>query len=188
MILFRKKIIFSLIVLSMIYHENSFAKGKFDISVGYFSFNAKTQLAQVSKKNIGTYDLDYRYPVNDYLEMGFGYSLLMTNTFGGDMSFGPNIELLTYPLTTPGKVSYYSEKASLEIFEKIRPYAGVSFHQRQFESIQSSYAGFGFIAGTEYWLTSKYGIKAQFRMISLSGPQSSSASQTDVSLGYTSEY
>lgn len=180
----KKIIVFFSVALSF----HSWGKGKFDVSFGYFDFNAKTQIASVSKSNFGVYDLTYRYPISKYFEMGFGYGLLMTETLGGDMSFGPNIELLAYPLSSPNKMNYFNENINIEASETLRPYLGFSFHQRQFESIQSSYAGFGFVLGTEYWYDYNLGIKTQIRIISLSGPQNSSASQTDLTFGYITEF
>ncbi len=166
----------------------AWSKGKFDIGIGYFDFRASTDTATVKKSNLGIYELDYRYSLNSFLELGIGYTLLMTQTFGGDMAFGPNIEIIGYPLNLPHTVNFKTDSLSLTIKDSMKPYIGASFHQRQFESIQSSYAGFGFFAGTEYWYKEDLGLKLQIRSLSLSGPQNSQAQQVDVTTCYIIEF
>jgi long-subunit fatty acid transport protein len=166
----------------------SMASTKLDISMGYYDFSASAGSVEVKRANIGTYDVDLRYSYNKDFEFGVGYSILMTDTIGGDMSFGPNLSILYFPLSLPNTVNLNTNHATLFFQEVLRPFISVNFNQRQFESIQSTYAGFGFEVGTEYWIQEQYGIKVSAQSVSLNGPQKSSAQQVDLLVGITSAF
>lgn len=157
--------------------------GKIEASFGFYSLSAKTNKKSGAASNFGLYRAAYNYTVGSQFELNLGYSIFMSNIIGGDLGFGPDLGLLYFPVTDPGTRVVQTPKLSLRLDDVLRPFVGVGFHQRQFQSVDSSYAGFSFCGGAEYNYSENLGIKATARYQILNGPSSASASQLDVLLG-----
>jgi len=112
-----------------------------------------------------------------------GYSVIMSEGISGDMGFGLDIGLTFYPLTESQEFGIEEDNVKVKIDEIWRPFLSGYFHQRQFQSVSSSYAGFGFGAGIERLFNEKYGLLVKARYQILAGPQSSSASNIDFLIG-----
>ena len=156
--------------------------GKFDVMLGYFMMTARTTQGTGGLNGIGVYSLGYRHPVLSKLEVGIGYSVLMSRGIGGDLSFGFDFSASYFPITQAGPVEANSPDTTVVIEELWRPYVSVSFHQRQFQSTQTGYAGFGLAAGTEYHLYGPVNLKGEGRLILL-GARSASITQIDLLIG-----
>jgi hypothetical protein len=159
------------------------AKGKLDVSLGYFSLDATTTRGSANVSGVGSYQIAYRTPLTTRIELLLGYSVIAAKVYTGDLGFGPDLGLIYFPITSAYPVMAKSENVSLQISEYFRPYLGAAFHQRQFQSTQSSYAGFSGIVGTEYYYNEMTSLKAEGRYIRLAGPSNGSANELDVLLG-----
>src|SRR6218665_3713897 len=74
---------------------------KFVVSAGAHQFLVENTSRHTSRSllGIGTYQVSYRHIVDQNLELDVGYSLLATDTFGGDIAFGFDIGANYYPLS-----------------------------------------------------------------------------------------
>jgi opacity protein-like surface antigen len=77
---------------------------------------------------------------------------------------------------------------SVSFTEKIRPYVGVSFHQRSFQGIQTSATGFALSLGTEYTLSPGMSLVLNLRYMSLKASSliqgTETAFQSGLSFGF----
>jgi hypothetical protein len=169
--------------LVLLFSSFALAKGKLDLSLGYFSLDAATVRGSANVSGLGSYQIAYRTPLTTKIELLLGYSVIAAKIYTGDLGFGPDLGLLYFPITSAYPVMAKSENVSLQINEYFRPYVGAAFHQRQFQSTQSSYAGFSGIVGTEYYYSESSSLKAETRFIQLAGPSNGSAKELDILLG-----
>jgi hypothetical protein len=72
---------------------------------------------------------------------------------------------------------------SWQTYEILQPYVSLSFHQRQYQSIQSNYAGLGFQAGSTYQLSHSIRLMAYVASIYLNGPLSSKVNEFQMAGG-----
>lgn len=158
------------------------AVGKFDFSVGYFRLNAETDKGKGSVSNIGAYQMLYRRAVQSQLEVALGYSLVVSKVYTGDMGFGPDLGLIYFPFSLASSYHFESQNTYVSASEIWKPYGGISFHQRQYQSTQSSYAGFSVGAGVEYLWSSSFSMKGELRSLQMTGPQSK-AGEIDALVG-----
>lgn len=175
-----------LLVLSLLFIGTSaHSKAKLDILGGYFSLQAKTKDKSGNVNNIGAYQVNFRYAVTHYLEMAVGYSLVASKTFTGDFGFGPDIGLVYFPFTSANPIDASSENVHFRSYELYKPFLSGTFHQRQYQSIQSSYAGFGFGGGTEIYWKNNMSFNVGFRYLPLAGPDSAISNEVDALFGVT---
>ena len=176
--------IIAFLTLTFGFSYRVFAKGKLDISTGYYIFQAETDTETKELANFGVSRILYRSGLFRNFEFGLGYSLLLTKIISGDMSYGPDIGIYYYPITQPD-IDVQSGASSVWLSSLFRPFVGGSFHQRQFQSVQSSYAGFGLSFGSEYNYSKELMFKGEFRYMLLQGPSAYQANQMDLLLGIT---
>ncbi len=69
-----------------------------------------------------------------------------------------------------------------------RPFIGVGFLQRQFQSVQNSYAGFGASVGTERALNTAFGLKFFMRYATMGGSDESKATEITIFSGITFKF
>jgi hypothetical protein len=157
---------------------------KFDVLGGYYSLQAKTSSSTGSLANLGSYYVGFSTDLKPHLEVGVGYSLVLSNTFNGDSGFGFDLFANYFPWSRATHLSTQTSSYTWEMNEYIRPYVGLLFSQRQFQVVgSSSYAGFGVQGGFEYQLAQTYSLKTQLRMLYLSGPSKSTANFMDLLVG-----
>ncbi len=154
--------------------------GKFNFNMGYYSLSAISSTAKRGNvNNFGIYNLEYRLGVLSHFEIGLGYSILMSNIIGGDLGYGPDFSLYWYPLTLTTADRGSSDKVQYASTDLWKPYLGISFSQRQFQAVQTNYAGFGLMVGLERVLTDVWSVQGLVNFHSYSGNASSSATEFD---------
>jgi hypothetical protein len=166
------------------------AAGKVDLSFGGYQFNASNKRNNTSSSlsGLGSYRLGYRYEFFDNLELDLGYSLLATKTLSGDLSFGVDLGMTYFPFTTAGDIRVNTAEVSGLYQSLWRPFVGVAFHQRNFQSTSSQYAGPGVKLGTEYQWRESVSFEAMLRYISLGGPNQSAAVQIEGLFGIVYQF
>lgn len=174
-----------LFIIVLMISGPAFSKAKLDVMGGYFSLLAKTKEKSGSVDNFGAYQLNFRYAVTHFMEVAIGYSLIASKTFSGDFGFGPDIGLIYFPFTSANPISAATENVHYTSYELFKPYLTTAFHQRQYQSIQSSYAGFGFGAGSEVYWKSNMSFKVEIRYLPLGGPDSAISNELDFLGGIT---
>ena len=160
---------------------NSFA-GKLDLMAGYFNLEAEVGDQSGSVATVGAYRVSYAQPLfSEKIDLELGYTLLMSNTFGGDLAYGIEAGINFFPFTPSESYEGRSKNAALEIKPIWRPFVGTGFSQRQAQSTNSGYAGFGFLVGVERSIENYFDIKGLVRYSLLSGPRSATANEMVVS-------
>lgn len=171
--------------LLLLLPSNSCGAGKVDILAGTFMINATSATTSATISGPGAYMLDYRMPFGASFDLQVGYSINASKGVGGDLAFGPDLGLLYFPLTTSDAVIAASDTVVMEFREHIKPYLGGSFHQRQYQSTNSTYAGFGGSVGSDFNYWKSFSIRAELRYILLAGPSNATASELDAFVGMT---
>lgn len=158
---------------------------KLVVSGGAYSFSAENASNRVSAtlSGLGSYQIAYRHAINQNIEFDFGFSLLATDTFGGDLSFGFDVGANYFFMTSSGAITADSAQGNIVLNHRWRPFVGVSFNQRNFQSTSSQYAGFGIKGGTEYQYDERFALHGTLRYLSLGGPNQAGATQLDILTG-----
>lgn len=171
------------ILAAMILAVTPASAGKLDVMAGWFSLSAKTNLASADFSNFGAYRMNYLIPVTSKLELTVGYSLLMSDTFGGDLGYGIDGGVTYYPLSESKAIEASSGSARMVVDPLWRPYVGVGFSQRQFQSVLSTYAGFSMFLGVERSLDREFDAKTEFRIVELRGSGTATATEITAVVG-----
>lgn len=158
-------------------------KNKFDVNVGYFSVNAETQNSSGSISGAGLYQFNFRRALNPKLELSLGYTIYFTDIISGDSGSGLDVGANYFPFTAAAEITATKDGKSMRIEERFRPYIGISFNQRSYQSVQSSYSGFGVVVGAENSIGESLSVHGAIRYISLSGARNATASEMDVLAG-----
>lgn len=182
----RHKLLWTLLTLCLASVQTEAAQ--VNLLGGYYSLSAKTSRSEGKDSNLGIYQISYQTELMPHMAIQLGYSLLMTQTISGDMGFGPDINLMYFPLTSTEGIRVQSDRIVLLSSELLRPYFGIGFHQRQFQSVSATYVGFGTEAGLNYSWNPQYDLKAALRMMMLRGPSQAEATQVDLLLGLSFKF
>jgi|GEM_PF-1492939 len=167
---------------------------KISLSAGAYNIEAESSAStssttvtgarKVSLTRLGSYQLGAQFAVSDPFELGVGYSVFYSQTLGGDMGFGPDISLFYFPLNRGApSINQAFEGTRISYYETLRPFAAFSFHQRQFQSVQTSYSGYGLSVGSEINWVKGRSLVMQFNYQNLMGPNSYTFQFTDFRLG-----
>ncbi len=150
----------------------------FSSTVGYYNIAATTSSGTQVLQNFGVYRFIYDIEVADHFAFRPSYSLYSISTASGlEFGYGTDIELSYMPFTQNGPQNFQNSNVSWRTYEIFRPYVSLSFHQRQYQSIQSNYAGLGFQAGSSYQFNQSINIIAYAASMYLNGPLSSRISE-----------
>jgi opacity protein-like surface antigen len=177
-----KNIRLSFLFLSLFFSHAALAD-KFDFMLGTYQISAKVDGNEVEFGNLGSYKVQYNKSTLNQFDLFVGYTVNMVDIIGGDMGFGPDLGFNYFPLSFNSANEFEKGAWSILSMELWRPYVGLSFNQRSFQSIKNSYAGFGFNLGTEYSLSKLYSAKAEFRYITMAGTSESLANETNFLIG-----
>ena len=127
--------------------------------------------------------MNYLLAIHDQLEFGVGYSVAMSSVIGGDLAFGFDLGLYYFPVTSAGAYRTVSDDTKVFFQELWRPFVFGSFNQRQFQSVQSNYAGYSLGAGVERAISASMNFKTEARVIILTGARDGEATQIDIVAG-----
>jgi opacity protein-like surface antigen len=163
----------------------SFANFKLDTLFGYYSLKAETNAASGSLSALGLYTFHVRKSFVPKFDFGIGYTLQMSKSFFGDVSYGPDLGFYYFPISNATPLVAENASTNFVLQEKYKPYVGLNFHQRNYQAAKSSYAGFSLIAGCEFDVGYSFLINTQFRYLSLDGPQDSKAKDINFLGGLT---
>lgn len=150
---------------------------KIDVMTGWYSITAETATESSEISNFGLYRINYMISLLPKLELIVGYSLMMSDILGGDLGFGIDGSFVYYPISTSWRILAVVDNAKMSIDGIWRPYLGMGFSQRQFQSVQSTYAGFSFNVGVERSLARTFDVKGEIRYLLLQGTRDSTATE-----------
>lgn len=171
------------IALMLLSFRAQAAGGKFAASYGFFALSAKNGDRTSSISNPSAFHLGYLQPKWDKWELKIGYSVLMADFAGSDLGYGLDVGANYFPLTDSGEENFSDGTINARRYEIWKPFIGMSFNQRSFQSVRNSYAGFGFSAGIERYYNEKFNLRAEARLVSLGGSNESEATETSVFAG-----
>lgn len=157
--------------------------GRLAADYGYFSIRAKASGNTESISNPSAIRIGYLRPVLRKLEFSIAYSMLLADFSGSDLGYGLDVGANYYPFSGASDETYKDERVEMRRQEIWRPYAGAYFHQRNFQSVKNSYAGFGAALGVERFLNDTMNIRGEARMIQLAGSGESKATEVGAFLG-----
>lgn len=178
-----------LLLLSMSsFATTSNTDGRIGASWGFFSLTGKAADESTSVSGPTAFVFSYHKPFAPHWEINAGYSLLPADFSGSDIGYGFNLGL-NY-LLFHDWVQNTEKIKSVEITtHRIWiPFVGFGFHQRSFQSIKNSFAGFGINGGTEKVLTKKTNLKIEARYITLSGSSQTTATEMDLLIGFVFKF
>ena len=178
----------SLLLLNLLLLSTKTYAGKYDIMVGGYSYVAKVGTKTTSISGPGTYEASYLLSFKDQFEMNLGYSFTMTGIIGGDFAYGPKIGINYFPLNFSSNDKIELPNKSIEIHDFYKPYVGLTFNQRQFQSAKTSYAGFGLSLGLEKYISPKYTIKTEIKKNTYTGASDASATEMNLLVGLVFNY
>jgi hypothetical protein len=162
---------------------NTAHAGKLDAMMGVYSLNATAKGKTTSLSGLGTYEMAYLLPFKDNFEINLGYSFTMTGVIGGDYSYGPKLGVNYFPFNFSSSEKIKVENKTIEVQDFFKPYIGLSFNQRQYQSASASYAGFGVSTGFEKYINPKYTIKSEIKMNSYTGATKAKATEINMLFG-----
>lgn len=171
-----------IVLLACSLMSGSFAT-KLDFSSGMFSIGARSATRRGSLTGFGAYSIALKHRLLSQVEMSVGYSVVVSGGISGDLGYGFDVGADYFPLTSESTYTFETAERSLVFYERWRPYVGLSFHQRQFQSIQAGFAGVGIRAGIEYPLSESLAVTATARYILYSGSRATSATELDLLVG-----
>lgn len=155
---------------------------EFHVVTGGFNVTAASSSRSGSVSNLGAYHLAYERRIVSGVEFVAGYTVLVSGFLSGDLAYGLDLGVNYYPFTDSEPFVFEDQAHSVQIVDLWRPYVGAYFSQRQFQSVQTGYAGAGFALGVERALGTNYSIKALVRHIFFSG-SGASAQETALLAG-----
>ncbi|MBK7891041.1 MAG: outer membrane beta-barrel protein [Bdellovibrionales bacterium] len=163
------KLAFVVLLVAIVFGgESASAGNKLEVATGFYSLTAKTSKRSGSASNFGVYRAAYGFGFGPQVDIQIGYTLFMSDIIGGDLGFGPDLGLQYFPMTDSGARRFVTDKVSINVNDVLRPFVSAGFHQRQFQSVDSSYAGFSFGGGAEMAWSEDYSLKAEARVTSSS--------------------
>lgn len=175
------------IIASLLLGSSVAWANKLNFDGGFFSINAtppkNLNLDPISLSGFGNYSLSGAITVLPSVEIGAGYSVFFTKVLSGDMGFGPDFQANWYPFSYVGPWESKGPRVSYLEIDRYRPFLDLSFHQRQFQSAQSAFSGFGAGGGLERQWSEKISLRATFRMMNLLGPEGATFKATEVMFG-----
>jgi hypothetical protein len=151
---------------------------------GYYSIQAETSTGKQTIANFGHYRFIYDIEIGQHLLFRPSYSIYTLMGQGDiELGYGIDLEFAYLPFSLNRGLSYGTPDFNWASYEIVRPYLGFSFHQRQYQSIQSSYAGLGLSIGSIYQYSKTLSILTYMTVMYLSGPLSSTIREQQLAVG-----
>lgn len=154
-------------------------RNKLDFGFGFYSLTGEGGTSAGSVSGIGDYRIQYRRSIHPKLDLGVGYSVMFSSIISGDSIYGIDVGATYFPLTRSGPFEIQNSGQTIQIVEIFRPYVSLSFNQRNIQSVQTTYSGFGVSAGAEYQLGVFSSLNFCVRYLTLSGSRESTAKVID---------
>ncbi len=160
-----------------------FSAEKISVTGGFFSIDATAGQQSSSISSPSAFHIGYQKTFADNLEFKIGYSLLLADFSGSDLGYGVDVGLNYYPLSAAADEKYTDENLTVKTYETWRPFVGLAFNQRNFQSVRNSYAGMGINVGAERYHNEKMNWVGEIKYTSLGGSNESEATEMQLVLG-----
>lgn len=157
-------------------------------SLSFFSLEAENSRGSQNLSNLGHFQVSYEVPVFDKIRITPSYSLYILGSDFSDLGYGLNVGVSYFPFSLNRSMIHRSKDLFIHSAEKIRPFVGLSFHQRQYQSIQSTYAGLGIKFGADYQWKPDTRVSFFIASLSLSGPLDSQVTEFQAGVGTSLDF
>jgi hypothetical protein len=138
--------------------------------------------------SIGVFRLAFQYPVHPQVDLHLGYTIATSKVFSGELAYGLDLGASWYFLTRAESIKLEQPGRVYTAYERLRPFASLGFYQRQYQSLQAGFAGFGLGLGLDVALAKAWTLRLGARGIFLFGPNSSSLINLDYLLGTSFQF
>ena len=175
----------SLLLLTVSFFSGSAlaSEGKISMTGGYFGISAKANGKTANISNPSAFRIGYQHPISNHFEMVGGYTILMADFAGTDLGYGLDVGANYFPLTFSRVEKVKDPFFEVKRYQQYSPYVGLGFYQRQFQSVQNSYAGLGATVGLERYHNKNISFKGEIRYITMAGSGDSEATEMNFMLG-----
>jgi hypothetical protein len=153
---------------------------KVTFAYGYYSINAKASGETSNIANPYYFHFSYHKKLTRKIELKAGYNILMADLSGSDMGYGLDVGANYFFLTPSLEQSFRDQRLDVIRVYDWLPYVGVSFNQRNFQSVRNSYAGMAVSVGSEKYYNEKMNFKGEFRYASMGGTGESTATEMSI--------
>ena len=167
----------------ILFSYKAMALGRLDFSYGYFSISSKSGDKTTNISSPTAANLAYLLAFGEKAQLNIGYSVLFADMAGSDKGYGVNVGMNYFPFNSSKNEKLKDEHFDVERFELWKPFVGLGFYQREFQSIKNSYAGFGSNLGIERYYDKLMSFKAELRYIALAGASEAKATELNAFLG-----
>ncbi len=164
------------------------ASNKIELEVGGYSLNAKSETGSGRITALGIYRVGYRRSISRHFDIGLGYTILFTQIIRGDTGFGLDLNGTYYFLGASSQIEAEGSNSYLSYTEDLRPFLSLSFAQRNYQSIQTSYAGFGASVGVDKNILERLNARISVRYSILSAGGNASAQEMSALGGIVIEF
>jgi hypothetical protein len=172
-----------LLLLLFLFSNMCFAESKLDLMAGFYAISATNNGTNYSLSGLGAYSIAYRQTIRSNLEVGLSYNVAFSNIVSGDKNYGPSVFMNYFPMSLAQQVNVTKDGLTFIKREKIRPYLGFNFSQKQYQSAQTSIGGLGLQLGTEYLIKNDTYLKLELQYNPMSGNKKISATETNLLVG-----
>ena len=154
------------------------------VKYGFYSFASETSTDTASISFPGYFGCEFDISVTDSIVIAPGYSVYIISTADTDLGYGFDLMAKYFPVTISSVVRQSNENDEWTLAPLWRPYAMLGFEQRQFQSIQSNYAGILIGGGTHYQMFKEDYLFSELSFTYLAGPSSSNIKEFKLTIGY----
>lgn len=132
---------------------NNLHADQIDLTFGMYEINAQTSTDEVRISNFGKANLRLNISSSQHLSYTLGYSIYSLGIKNSDLGYGINMGFIYFPFNFSGIKQINRSNIYLKSYDPIRFSVGMTFNQRQFQSIHSNYAGVGCEINIEYQIS-----------------------------------
>ena len=155
---------------------------------GYYSISADNNSSSTSISNLGAYRFSFTNEITKKLALNVGYNVIFEKIVTGDSSFGFDLGIQYFHFGISSLSQTKIGNVNIKVIQDWSPYVGLGFNQRQYQSIRSSYSGFGLTVGTFKKFLSKLKMVFELRYVALSGATTASATEISLQSGLSYDY
>jgi hypothetical protein len=133
--------------------------------------------------SIGVVRLAFHLNIAPSWDLTLGYTVATSRIFSGDLAYGLDISASWYFLGKAEAQKIEGPQAEYLAYEVFRPFLSAGFYQRQYQSLQAGFGGFGAGAGIDFGLAQRWTLRPEVRALFLFGPNNSTAINADFLAG-----
>ena len=170
-------------LFACVFFSNAGRTNSFSFITGYYDLQAEVSGEGGALADFGSLRTQYWHSLNNLFSFSIGYTVLLEKYGAGDSAYGFDLGGIFRPFNNQYGSFSGSGGVSISVKQKWNPFIGIGFHQRQYQSVRSSYSGLGLSLGNEYDIGEDFLLYGDIRYVNLSGPVDASATELSVNFG-----